>query len=218
MRRTSIVLATVTALLAVGMVPAALAARGKPVERMTFEINTPAETSEFLSDECGFEVEEAFEATVRRTYYEDGYVAVHLRTRATIHSPETGQTVYRTASGSSYGRETEEEDEVAETLTITIDNRINGMTARYLKKGGGVLLVDAGRVVEQGSIVLDISGEDEEVISEDVTLTVRGPHTEEDTDIVAMLCEARRPETDAQRQDEGPRVEVPGAPRRVRDP
>jgi len=123
--------------------------------------------------------------------FEDGSIVVHFGSTFVVHSPDTGETLYRSeAAKLSAAPETEVFDPEAETLTISTDETFTGLPAKWSKRGEGVLLRDAGWVRFEATVVLDVSGPEEELISFEETVTVRGPHPELETDVVAFICDA----------------------------
>lgn len=193
MKRKSRLLVTFVSVLGllVGLAPAALAGQGKPIEREKSTFEQPLERDDFLSDVCGIEV--YVEGSGRDTFnlYEDGSIVVHFGSTFILHSPDTGETLYRTeAAKFSAEPETEVFDPVAETLTISFEDTFTGLPAKWAKRGEGVLLRDAGWVTFEGTVVLDVSGDEPEEISFEETITQRGPHPELETDVVAFICDA----------------------------
>ena len=177
--------------LLVVLAPAALAGQGKPIERVKSTFEEPLERDDFLSEVCGIEVYVEGSGRDAVNIYEDGSMVVHFGSTFILHSPDTGETLYRTeAAKFSAEPETEVFDPVAETLTISFEDTFTGLPAKWAKRGEGVLLRDAGWVTFQGTVVLDVSGDEPEVISFDETITQRGPHPELETDVVAFICEA----------------------------
>ena len=177
--------------LLVVLAPAALAGQGKPIEREKSTFEEPLFRDDFLSDACGIEV--YVEGSGRDIFnlYEDGSLVVHFGSTFIVHSPDTGETLYRTeAAKLSAAPETEVFDPEAGTLTISFEETFTGLPAKWSKRGEGTLLRDAGWVTFQGTVVLDISGPEPEVISFEETITQRGPHPELETDVVAFICDA----------------------------
>ena len=147
MRRFGTVLLLVMGLLVGTLAPAALAGQGKPIirEKSTFE--HPRERDEFLSEVCGIDI--YVEGSGRETFnlYDDDSIVGHVGSTFVLHSPDTGETLYRTeAVKFSAAAETEVFDPVAETLTISWDDTATGLPAKWSKQGEGVLMRDAGWV------------------------------------------------------------------------
>lgn len=191
MKRFGTVLLLVMGLVVVALAPAAMAGQGKPIIREKSTYVDPATHEEFLSDACGIDI--YYEGSGRSTFnlYADGSIVEHYSASSTLHSPETGETLYRQEVAKVNALEaTEVFDPVAETLTISYDETFTGVPSKWSKRGEGVLLRDAGWVRFQGTVVLDVSGPEPVEISLEETRTVRGPHPELETDVVAFICEA----------------------------
>lgn len=191
MKRFGTVSLLVMGLLVGTLAPAALAGQGKPIEREKSTFEQPLERDDFLSDVCGIEV--YVEGSGRYTFnlFEDGSAVEHYGSTFIVHSPDTGETLYRTeAAKFNAAPETEVFDPEAETLTVSFDETFTGLPAKWSKRGEGVLLRDAGWARFQQTVVLDVSGPEPEVISFEQTVTVRGPHPELETDVVAFICDA----------------------------
>lgn len=189
-KRFGTVLLLVMGLLVGTLAPAALAGQGKPIIREKNTFVEPLAHDDFLSDVCGIDV--YVEGSGRDTVnvYADGSVVVHFGSTFVLHSPDTGETLYRTEAAKFQGTETEVFDPEAETLTISWDDTFTGLPVKWSKRGEGVLLRDAGWVNFQGTVVLDVSGPEPVEISFEETTTVRGPHPELETDVLALICDA----------------------------
>lgn len=190
-RRFGTVLLLVMGLLVATLAPAALAGQGKPIIREKSTFADPLARDDFLSDVCGIEV--YVEGSGRDTVnvYPDGSTVVHFGSTFVLHSPDTGETLYRKeAAKFRAAPETEVFDPEAETLTISWDETFTGLPAKWSKRGEGVLLRDAGWVRFQGTVVLDVSGPEPEEVSFEEIVTVRGPHPELETDVLAFICDA----------------------------
>jgi len=190
-KRFGTVLLLVMSLVVVAVAPAAMAGQGKPIVREKSTWVDPAVQDGFLSDACGIDV--YYEGSGRSTFnlYADGSIVDHFSAQSSLYSPETGETLYRQEVAKVNALPvTEVFDPEAETVTISYDETFTGVPSKWSKKGEGVLLRDAGWVRFQGTVVLDVSGPEPEEISFDETRTVRGPHPELETDVVAFICEA----------------------------
>lgn len=169
----------------------AIAGQGKPEfrERYEFEEEEPHK-DEFLSDVCGIEIYHLEESKGTFTAYPDGSITNHFNTRTVFTSPETGQTLIRTDAATMRGQGEEIFDPVTETLTINFRDEFYGLPAKWSKPGEGTLMRDAGIAIFEGTVVLDVSGPEEELISFDETITTKGPHPELETDVLAFICSA----------------------------
>ena len=168
----------------------ALAGQGKPEVRERYDFVEEEARDEFLSDVCGIDVLVSGEGKGTFTAYADGSVTDHFNTRFTFTSPDTGETLVRTDAATFRGQGEEVFDPDTQTLTITFRDEYYGLPAKWSKPGEGTLLRDAGIAVFDGTVVLDVSGPEPELVSFDEVITTKGPHPELDTDVLAFICSA----------------------------
>lgn len=186
MKRLGIVVFVVMALV-VTAAPA-MAGQGKPEFREKYSFVEEQTKDEFLSDVCGIDVYISGEGKGTFTAYEDGFVTDHFNTRFEFTSPDIGETLIRTDAATFRGRGEKVFDPEAETVTIMFRDEFYGLPAKWSKPGEGTLLRDAGIAIFEGTVVLDVSGPEPEVIFFDETITTKGPHPELETDVLAFIC------------------------------
>ena len=186
--RTSMIASVVVGLL-VSTTPA-MAGQGEPEFRERYSFVEEQARDEFLSDVCGIDVYVSGEGKGTFTAYADGFITDHFNTRFVFTSPDTGETLIRMDGATVRAQGEEVFDPATETLTITFREEFYGLPAKWSKPGEGTLMRDAGIAVFDGTVVLDVSGPEPEVISFDETITTKGPHPELETDVLAFICSA----------------------------
>ena len=187
LRRTSVVTLAVAGLL-VATTPA-MAGPGKPDVVERYDFVDEEHRDDFLSDVCGIEVYVSGEGKGTFKAYPDGSITDHFNTRFVFTSPDTGETLIRTDAATFRGQGEEVVDAEAETVTITFRDEYYGLPAKWSKPGEGTLLRDAGIAIFDGTVVLDVSGDEPVPIFFDETITTKGPHPELlETDVLAFIC------------------------------
>ena len=182
LRRILVVASVAMALFVVALAPAGAAGRGAPEFREKYKFEEPAHPDGFSSELCGVDIyqEVAGKGTVK--FYGDGLIVDHFNFTTTIWNPATGDTVIRKEAATFRGRGQEVFDPVAQTLTISFEDRFTGLPSKFYKPGEGLLWRDAGQALFSGTVVLDVSGPDPELVSIEETNTLKGPHPELTTD------------------------------------
>ena len=184
----------IVALLAMAMVfvtmPPAQAAAPEFQERWSFE---ETHQDEMLTEVCGTDIYHSHSGNGKVKFYEDGRIVDHFNVVTTYWNPATGDTVIRQEAATFRGKGVETFDPETMTLTIEFEDTFVGLPSKYMKPGEGVLWRDAGKVTFNGTIVLDVSGDEPELISIDETLDIKGPHPELTSDfeiLIGILCGA----------------------------
>lgn len=183
------------ALLVLAMVvmtmPPAQAAPPEFKERYSFE--DPAHKDDFLSDVCGTDIYASASGKGTVKFYENGRIVDHFNVTTKHWNPATGDVVIRQEAATFRGMGVEVFDPETMTVTITFEDTFTGLPSKWMKPGEGLLWRDAGKVTFAGTIVLDVSGDEPELISFDETVDIKGPHPEltEDFEVlVGILCGA----------------------------
>ncbi len=192
-RRILAVASIAMALFVVALAPAGAAAQGAPEFRERYSFIEEAHADLFSSELCGVEIyhETAGKGTVK--FYEDGLIVDHFNFTTTIWNPATGDTIIRKEAATFRGRGEEVFDPAAQTLTISFEDHFTGLPSMFYKPGEGLLWRDAGQAMFAGTVVLDVSGPEPELVSIEETVTLKGPHPELTTDgaeLQAIYCGA----------------------------
>jgi len=171
-----------TALVVVALVatavPTALAAGGgRPLEQERFDDRFVDDPDPFVLDECGVEVRTEFHIWGTFRLYPNMTARNHFNTHIVSKNPDTGGVllVERNAGNVLSEPVVEIIDEEAGTLTVMFEDTFKGVPLKWRVPGEGVVLLDAGTVTFNQTLVIDLATD--EVISFDETLSdVHGPH------------------------------------------
>lgn len=175
------------------LAPANAAGQGAPAFQERYGFAEDAQPDGFSSELCGAEIysEVAGKGTVK--FYEDGLIVDHFNITTTIWNPATGDTVIRKEAATFRGRGEEVFDPEAQTVTISFLDTFVGLPSMFYKPGQGLLWRDAGQAQFEGTLVLDVSGPEPELVSFEESISVKGPHPElttEGDELVVIYCEA----------------------------
>ena len=177
--------------MAVSLAPVSAGGQGSPIEREKYSFEFGPELDPDASAACGIDiyVEGSGHGTV--SFYADGSIVDHYNERFLFTSPDTDESVIRTAAATLRSRGEESFDEETQTVTINFDDTFVGLPSKWRQVGNGVLLRDAGWANFVGSVVLDVSDPDDVVVlSLDETIVLHGPHPEIGADLAPILCPA----------------------------
>jgi hypothetical protein len=186
-----------TALVVVALVatavPTALAAGGgRPLEQERFDDRFVEDPDLFVLDVCGVAVRTEFHFWGSFTLYPDMTARTHFNTDIVSTDPDTGEVllVERNAGNSFSEPAVEIFDEEAGTLTLMFEDTFRGVPFKWRVPGEGVILLDAGSVTFNTTLVIDL--DTGEVISfEDTLSDVHGPHPSlTDSERLEIFCEA----------------------------
>ena len=188
-----------TALVVVALVatavPTALAAGGgRPLVQERFDDRFVEDPELFVLDVCGVEVRTEFHFWGSFTLYPDMTARNHVNTDIVSTDPDTGEVllVERNAQNIFSEPVVEIFDEEAGTLTLMFEDTVRGVPFTWRVPGEGVILLDAGSVTFNATLVIDLATD--EVISFEETLSdVHGPHpslTQSDSETLAIFCAA----------------------------
>ncbi len=188
-----------TALVVVALVataaPAALAAGGgRPLFQERFDDRFVEDPDPFPLDACGVEVRAEFHFWGSFTLYPDMSARSHVNDHIVSSDPATGEVLLVERSSSNVFSEPAVEvfDEEAGTLTLMFEDTIRGVPLKWRVPGEGVVLLDAGTVTFNATLVIDLATD--EVISFEVTFSdLHGPHpslTQPESETLDIFCEA----------------------------
>lgn len=186
MRRLIVVL-SVVGLMVGAFAPAALA-KGKPIDRFKNSFEVSSELDEFGTEVCGIDIYMSGTVNEHVKVYGDGSMVIHFDERWEFHSPDTGETIYRTANANLRTQGSETFDPETGYLTINFNDTFVGLPSKWSKKGEGTLSRDAGTVTFAGTVVIDTATDELVSLEEDVT--IKGPHPELTDDISPIICGA----------------------------
>ena len=152
-------------------------AAGKPVEQERFDDQFVEEPDNFVLDVCGVEVRTEFHFWGTFTLYPDMTAREHVNTHLESTDPETGEVLLVERNSANIFSEPVVEifDEEAGTLTVMFEDTFRGAPFKWRVRGEGVILLDAGTVTFNQTLVIDLATD--ELISFEETLSdVHGPH------------------------------------------
>jgi hypothetical protein len=188
-----------TALVVVALVataaPAALAAGGgRPLVQERFDDQFVEDPELSVLDACGVEVRTEFHFWGTFTFYADMTARTHFNDDIVSTDPATGEVLLvERNSGNVFSEPVVEIiDEEAGTLTLMFEDTFRGVPLKWRVPGEGVVLLDAGTVTFNATLVIDLATD--EVISFEETLSdLHGPHpslTQPDSETLDIFCEA----------------------------
>ncbi|MBW3665550.1 MAG: hypothetical protein KY469_20840 [Actinobacteria bacterium] len=173
--RRAATLVAVVALLAV--LPVTPAAADRPIFQDHIRLQHDLHEVPDLTGACGFEVWHEERVNVIQRVYEDGTEEIRLSVHETLVNVATGESVEHLMAGarSLDGTQTVDGDH----FVIDLEARHVGLPSHWRKSGEGVLLRDAGLVELDVYVVLDISQDPPELVTEEIEVqVVHGPHPE----------------------------------------
>ena len=186
-----------TALVVVALVamavPTALAA-GRPLEQERFDDRFVEEPDEAVLDLCGVEVRTEFHFWGSFTLNADLTSRAHFNDDIRTTNPVTGEVLLVERNSGNVFSEPPVEiiDEEAGTLTLMFEDTFRGVPFKWRVPGQGVILLDAGSVTFNATLVIDLATD--ELISFEETLSdVHGPHPSldmTDSELTDIFCEA----------------------------
>jgi len=190
-RRTALVVVVLVATAA----PAALAAGGgMPLVQERFDDRFVEEPEPFVLELCGVEVRTEFHFWGNFTLYPDMTARTHFNDEIVSTDPDTGDVLLiERNSGNVFSEPVVEIiDEEAGTLTLMFEDTFRGVPLKWRVPGEGVVLLDAGTVTFNATLVIDLATD--EVISFEETLSdLHGPHpslTQPDSETTDIFCAA----------------------------
>jgi hypothetical protein len=167
---------------------------GKPLIQDRFDDRFEEEPDPFVLDVCGVEVRTEFHSWGHFTLYPDMTARTHFNTHIVLTDPDTGEVLLvERNSGNVFSEPVVEiVDEEAGTLTVMIEDTFRGVPFKWRVPGEGVILLDAGTVTFNITLVIDL--DTDEVLSFEETFSdVHGPHpslTMSEDEIIALFCAA----------------------------
>jgi hypothetical protein len=188
-----------TALVVVALVattaPGALAAGGgRPLVQERFDDQFVEDPDPLVLDVCGVEVRTEFHFWGTFTFYADMTARTHFNDDIVSTDPATGEVLLvERNSGNVFSEPVVEIiDEEAGTLTLMFEDTFRGVPLKWRVPGEGVVLLDAGTVTFNATLVIDLATD--EVISFEETLSdLHGPHpslTQPDSETTDIFCAA----------------------------
>jgi hypothetical protein len=184
----------VVALVATAAPTAFAAGGGRPLVQERFNDQFVEDPDLFVLDECGVEVRTEFHFWGNFTLYPNLTARTHVNAHIVSSDPDTGEVllVERTSSNIFSEPEVEILDEEAGTLTLMFEDTYRGVPFKWRVPGQGVVLLDAGTVTFNTTLVIDLATD--EVISFEETLSdLHGPHpslTQPDSETLDIFCAA----------------------------
>ena len=187
--------ALVVVALVASAVPTALAAGGgRPLIQERFDDRFVEDPDLFVLDVCGVEVRTEFHFWGNFTLYPDMTARSHFNDDIVSSDPATGEVLLVERNSGNVFSEPPVEiiDEEAGTLTLMFEDTFRGVPFKWRVPGEGVVLLDAGTVTFNATVVIDLATD--EVISFEETLSdLHGPHpslTQPDSETIEIFCGA----------------------------
>lgn len=184
----------VAALIA-GGAPAAANAAGesrKPLLRETIDERFAEETDPFALEACGVELRLDGRIWGQFVLYGDMTARQHLNIEFVSSDPSTGEVVLIERDAETFVQVpiSETVDEEAGMVTLVYETKIAGLPIKGRVPGEGVVIRDAGWIIEIATVVLDLHTGEQLSVQAEFT-DVRGPHpfselTPEERD--ALFC------------------------------
>jgi hypothetical protein len=171
------------------------AAEGRqPLVREQIDERFVDEIDPFALDVCGVAVRAEGRVRGHFVQYGDLTARQHLNIEITWSDPQTGDTLFVERDAETFFQVpmSETVDEDAGTITVVYETTITGLPLKGLVPAEGVLIRDAGWIIELTTVVVDLAT-GEEISVDGRFLDFRGPHpfaaltpTERD----AVFCQA----------------------------
>jgi hypothetical protein len=184
----------VVALVATAAPTALAAGGGRPLEQERFDERFIEEPDLFVLDECGVEVRTEFHFWGSFTLYPDMTARTHVNDHIASSDPATGEVLLVERNSTNVFSEPVVEifDEEAGTLTVMFEDTYRGAPIKWRVPGEGVILLDAGTVTINLTLVIDLATD--EIISFEETFSdLHGPHpslTQPDSEQMEIFCGA----------------------------
>jgi hypothetical protein len=184
----------VVALVATAASTAMAAGGGRPLVQERFDDRFVEDPDLFVLDVCGVEVRTEFHFWGTFTLYADMTARTHFNDDIVSTDPATGEVllVERNAGNVFSDPVVEIIDEDAGTLTVMFEDTFRGVPFKWRVPGEGVVLLDAGTVTFNTTLVIDLATD--EIISFEETLSdLHGPHpslTLPESESTNIFCEA----------------------------
>lgn len=175
--------------------PAALAAGGgTPLIQERFDDRFVEEPDLFVLEVCGVEVSTEFHFWGNFTLHPDMTARTHFNDEIVSTDPDTGDVLLITRnSGNVFSAPVVEIiDEEAGTLTLMFEDTFRGVPFKWRVPGEGVILLDAGTVTFNVTVVIDLAT-GEEISFEQTLSDVHGPHpslAQPGSETEAIFCSA----------------------------
>lgn len=166
----------------------------RPLVREQIDERFVDEIDPFALDVCGVAVRAEGRVWGHFVQYGDLTARQHLNIEITWSDRQTGDTLFVERDAETFFQVpvSETVDEHAGTLTLVYETTIIGLPLKGLVPGEGVLIRDAGWIIELTTVVVDLAS-GEEISVDSRFLDFRGPHpfaalapTERD----ALFCQA----------------------------